>query len=168
MLKNPVFNEGCENCEDELKEELPSIPDAPFEKAVDRIENAGEKLTPEEQKQEEAELAAKEAPVELENAEDFDEKGFNESVNKYLTNTYENVKCFEATNCKIENKKLVVEGVISFNSGKTRKTTFEFEQVELAENKIVLNGTNQTLAEAFVLTCGINEKTLITEGFTKR
>jgi hypothetical protein len=56
MLKNPVFNEGCKK---ELEEDLPPVNDAAFEKAADAIEAAGSELTPEEQAQEDAELAAK-------------------------------------------------------------------------------------------------------------
>ena len=56
MLKNPVFNEGCKK---ELEEDLPPVNDAAFDKAADAIEAAGSELTPEEQAQEDAELAAK-------------------------------------------------------------------------------------------------------------
>ena len=57
MLNNPVFNEGCK---EELEEDLPPVSATPFEKAADAIENAGSELTPEEQKLEDEELAAKE------------------------------------------------------------------------------------------------------------
>lgn len=57
MLNNPVFNEGCK---EELEEDLPPVDSTPFEKAADAIENAGSELTPEEQKLEDEELAAKE------------------------------------------------------------------------------------------------------------
>jgi hypothetical protein len=60
MLKNPVFNEACKDCKEELAEDLPPISATPFEKAADAIENAGSELTPEEQKLEDEELAAKE------------------------------------------------------------------------------------------------------------
>lgn len=57
MLANPVFNEDCKK---ELAEDLPPVNDAAFERATDAIEMAGSELTPEEQKMEDAELAAKE------------------------------------------------------------------------------------------------------------
>lgn len=57
MLNNPVFNEGCKK---ELEEDLPAVDSTPFEKAADAIEAAGSELTPEEQKLEDEELAAKE------------------------------------------------------------------------------------------------------------
>lgn len=56
MLNNPVFNEGCKK---ELEEDLPTVDPTPFEKAADAIEAAGSELTPEEQKLEDEELAAK-------------------------------------------------------------------------------------------------------------
>lgn len=59
MLKNPVFNEGCKE-KAELEEDLPPVDATPFKKAADAIKNAGSELTPEEQKLEDEELAAKE------------------------------------------------------------------------------------------------------------
>ena len=56
MLNNPVFNEGCKK---ELEEDIPAVDPTPFEKAADTIEAAGSELTPEEQKLEDEELAAK-------------------------------------------------------------------------------------------------------------
>lgn len=60
MLKSPVFNEACKECKEELEEGLPPVDVTPFEKAADAIEAAGSELTPEEQKLEDEELAAKE------------------------------------------------------------------------------------------------------------
>lgn len=60
MLKNPVFNEACKDCKEELEEDLPPVDVTPFEKAADAIEAAGSELTPEEQRLEDEELAAKE------------------------------------------------------------------------------------------------------------
>lgn len=60
MLKSPVFNEACKDCKEELEEDLPPVDVTPFEKAADAIEAAGSELTPEEQRLEDEELAAKE------------------------------------------------------------------------------------------------------------
>ena len=70
MLNNPVFNEACKN---ELEEDLPPVNDAAFDKATDAIEAAGSELTPEEQRLEDEELAAKEGVEEslTESAEDL-------------------------------------------------------------------------------------------------
>jgi hypothetical protein len=51
-----VFNE---NYKKELEEDLPPVNDTAFEKAADAIEAAGSELTPEEQRLEDEELAAK-------------------------------------------------------------------------------------------------------------
>ena len=59
MLKSPIFNEACKDCKEELEEDLPPVDVTPFEKAADAIEAAGSELTPEEQKLEDEELAAK-------------------------------------------------------------------------------------------------------------
>ena len=67
MLKNPVFNEACKK---ELEEDLPPVDVTPFEKAADAIEAAGSELTPEEQRLEDEELAAKNESL-TESAEDL-------------------------------------------------------------------------------------------------
>lgn len=153
MLRNPVFNESCK--EEELNEELPAVPSVPFEKAVDRIENAGEELTPEEEK-----IEAEE--INFEELEDFDEEKFDESVNKYLKEVYENVSNFKTTACKSKEASFVIEGLITFNSGKCKNTVFVFEAVN---NTLV--GKNADLAEdkAFTLSYKITDNKLITESF---
>ena len=70
MLKNPVFNEDCAEKKAELEEDLPPVDSTPFEKAADAIEAAGSELTPEEQKLEDEELAAKNESL-TESAEDL-------------------------------------------------------------------------------------------------
>jgi hypothetical protein len=166
MLNNPVFNE-------KLSEDIPSVASAPFEKAIDRIENAGEELTPEEKQAEEAEISSEESNESLDNidkdpkedlseVEDFNDESFDEHVNKYLKEVYSNVAEFNTTSCSFQNKKLVVEGSIKFNSGKTKTTKFVFEA---AQNE--LTGTNTDLAEgaAFSLAYSLNNKELVTESF---
>lgn len=148
MLKNPVFNE-------KLEEELPAVPEEPFIKAADRIKNAGS---------EEETTVAEEENVEdttnFEELEDFDEESFEESVSNYLKEVYENVASFKTSNCKVVDKKFVIEGVINFNSGNTKNTSFSFEAVN---NN--LTGINEDLAEskAFTLNYKVEDKTLITE-----
>ena len=69
----------------------------------------------------------------------------------FLTNVYSNVLTFKTTGCQASKKKLVVEGVINFKSGKTKATKFTFTKT--AEG--LIEGVNPTLAseKAFILTC---------------
>ena len=43
----------------------------------------------------------------------------------YLTEVYSNVKSFKTTDCALEENKLMIEGTITFNSGKTKNTKFD-------------------------------------------
>lgn len=94
--------------------------------------------------------------------EELDECSLNEHISGYLTNVYENVKSFEATNCSYENNKLMIEGNINFNSGSINSTKFEFIKENnsfVGENKDLCEGLNFTLNY-------INKnKTIVTESF---
>lgn len=76
-----------------------------------------------------------EAPVEDEFADDeidmdveeFDEESFDELGESYLKNIYENVNSYKTTKVTESDNKIKVEGLITFNSGNEKKTTFVFE-----------------------------------------
>ena len=59
--------------------------------------------------------------------------------------------------CALEKNKLVVEGKITFNSGKEKNTKFVFE-AKKENNKIILEGLNADFAteKAFVLNCNLD------------
>lgn len=98
--------------------------------------------------------------------EDFNEKDFNKFTENYLTNVYSNVKSFEATDCSLNGNKLIVEGVIRFNSGKTKNTTFTYETKRIIGKALVLEGLNTdfTSEKAFTLNCKVDsENCLIVE-----
>jgi hypothetical protein len=71
-----------------------------------------------------------------ESVEDLDDQTFNKLTENYLTEVYSNVKSFEATGCDLKNNKLVVEGTITFKSGKTKPTTFVYEAKKIAGKKL--------------------------------
>ena len=106
----------------------------------------------------ESEIAMKHIVDTWEAVEDLDDKSFNKLTENYLTEVYSNVKSFEATGCDLKEGKLIVEGDITFNSGKIKPTTFVYEAKDFAENKVVLEGLNADFAteKAFVLNCNIN------------
>jgi hypothetical protein len=104
-----------------------------------------------------------------ESVEDFDDETFNKLTENYLTDVYSNVKSFETTNCDLKDGKLVVEGTITFNSGKTKPTAFIYETKETADKTIVLEGLNADFAseKAFTLNCKVDtENRLIVESLT--
>lgn len=98
--------------------------------------------------------------------DDLDEKSFNTLTEKYLTEVYSNVKSFKTTGCSLEDNKLIVEGKLTFNSGKTKNTTFVYEAKETANEKVILEGLNTDFAaeKAFTLNCKVDTaKCLIVE-----
>ena len=105
-----------------------------------------------------------------EKCEDLHEESLNKHISAYLTEVYANVKDFTATDCSFKGNKLVVEGTINFNSGKSRTTKFEFTEAKNGEaGKIILEGYNKDLAEDahFTLNCLLEDggTCLLTEGF---
>lgn len=107
----------------------------------------------------ESEIAMKHIVDTWESVEDLDDETFNKLTESYLTEVYSNVKSFEATNCDLKDKKLVIEGTITFNSGKNKPTTFVYEAKETADKKVVLEGLNADFAteKAFTLNCNLNK-----------
>jgi hypothetical protein len=93
-----------------------------------------------------------------ESVEDLDDESFNKLTENYLTEVYSNVKSFKATNCDLKDNKLVIEGTINFNSGKSKTTTFVYEAVRVADGRIILEGLNSDFAseKAFKLNCKLN------------
>ena len=120
------------------------------------------------------EVAAKdELPAEKEPAEDeldideFDEESFDEIGESYLHRVYENVNSFKTTNVNYGKGKLVVEGLIKFNSGKEKKTSFVFENLKKTKRgKIVSEGLNETFSKsskAFMLKGSLVNKKFVSE-----
>ena len=107
----------------------------------------------------ESEIAMKHIVDTWESVEDLDDETFNKLTESYLTEVYSNVKSFEATNCDLKDNKLVIEGTITFNSGKNKPTTFVYEAKEAADKKVVLEGLNADFAteKAFTLNCNLNK-----------
>lgn len=65
----------------------------------------------------------------LEDFEDFDEESFNGLGESYLRSCYENVSSFKTTGASVDGKKLIIEGMIKFDSGNIKETEFVFESL---------------------------------------
>lgn len=104
------------------------------------------------------------------NVDDFSEEDFDELSEKYLKEVYSNVKNYKTSDVNMKNNKLFVEGIITFNSGKQKKTTFMFEAKQVSKkNKIKFIGENLELSrgkKSFALNTTINNKKLISESLT--
>jgi hypothetical protein len=117
--------------------------------------------------------AEEESPAEEEQAKDeldideFDEESFDEIGESYLHRVYENVNSFKTTNVNYGKGRLVVEGLIKFNSGKEKKTSFVFENLKKTKRgKIVSEGLNETFSKsskAFMLKGSLVNKKFVSE-----
>lgn len=66
--------------------------------------------------------------------DEFSEEEFDDLGESYLKKVYENVNKYKTTSVKEKDNKLVIEGLIKFNSGKTKKTSFVFEAKTIDKN----------------------------------
>ena len=98
--------------------------------------------------------------------DEFDEDTFDELGESYLRKCYDNVKGYKTTQVRVNENLLTINGVITFKSGNKKKTSFVFESKTKKNNKFLFEGFNKQLnngTKAFKLTCGINNKKIISE-----
>lgn len=109
-------------------------------------------------------------PVDDTDFEEIDEEGFDQLGENYLKKVYENVESFKTVTGKRVGAKIVLEGLIKFNSGKKAKTSFVFESKEITKRgKLRLIGENLNIAKnkgAFILTGRNTDKKFMCEAFT--
>lgn len=104
------------------------------------------------------------------NLDELHESTLEAAISNLLVESYKNVAGFRLSSCDCSESTLAVSGTIHFTSGNTRKTTYAFNESYNAENgKISLVGLNKKLGldKQFTLTGRIENKTLITESFTR-
>lgn len=102
---------------------------------------------------------------------DIDSASFDSLVNKFTRSIYENVEKYETTSGLInKDNKLVLEGLITFKSGKTTTTKFIFESKGMYKGKVKLVGMNETFSHnkrsPFVVYSRPEETNLICESLS--
>lgn len=103
---------------------------------------------------------------------DFEESLFNDLGQKYLTEVYDNIESFNTSNVYQDNKnnKLIIEGVIKFTSGNSKKTSFIFEAKDIdKDRKVRFVGENQQITKgkkSFTLRGTLKDGTLLSESLT--
>ncbi len=99
--------------------------------------------------------------------EDLQEAALESMISDSLVEMYGNVAGFRLKDCSYEDNKFMVEGVIHFTSGNTRKTTYTFNEALTENSKITLRGLNEKLGndKQFFITGYTENKTFITESF---
>ena len=104
------------------------------------------------------------------NIDSIDDEGFDVLGESYLKKVYENVKSFKTSSSSIKDGKLMVEGTISFNSGKKAKTSFVFESISKTKRgKIKFLGENLNFSKsksAFTLIAKPEGKRAVCESLT--
>jgi hypothetical protein len=99
--------------------------------------------------------------------DEFDEESFDELGEGYLKKVYENVDSFKTSNVSLIKDRLVVEGVIKFNSGKSKKTNFIFESREATKSgKVRFIGENKEISrgrKSFTVTGKVDNKKFMSE-----
>ena len=116
----------------------------------------------------EANLAAMDNSTMEEDFEELDDV-FDEHITEYLKEVYSNIDSYNSTNCTMRGAKLVVEGLIKFQSGREKATRFTFDSNKRINNAFVFRGVNEGLTSeksAFRLACRTDNKKLVTESFS--
>ena len=173
-LVTPVEDE--EEAEEQA-EEIAEVVDEKVDEAIEeKVEETDEDDVEEDAEEddeedksdnEESEEETKDSEFNEDDIDELDEDSLNTHIDEYLKEVYSNVKSYKTTDCLLKEGKLIVEGKISFNSGKEKLTMFEFLPA-YCEGKLFFEGYNKDFSEdkAFTLNCSINEsKTLVTESF---
>lgn len=140
------------------------------------IEDNSDKLEAEEESEgeEDSEEMETEEDEESEDVDisDFEESLFNDLGQKYLTEVYDNIESFNTSKVYQDNKnnKLIIEGVIKFNSGNTKKTSFIFEAKDIdKDRKVRFVGENQQITKgkkSFTLRGTLKDGNLLSESLT--
>jgi len=95
------------------------------------------------------EYTDEEEPEEEVDIEDFEEEPFDEMGESYMRKVYSNVSGYKTTKINESNGSVIVEGLISFNSGATKPTKFVFDNASFSKRgKLVLEGYNKTFSKS--------------------
>lgn len=147
-----------------------ATPRADKETIVPPVEEEGEEEVieelPEEEVAGEEDMPVEETEVDI---EDVDEEGFDELGESYLKRVYENVKSFKTVSGQTGKNKIILEGIITFKSGKRAKTSFILEAKEMTKRgKVRFTGMNENISKnksAYTVTGRVENKKLMVESF---
>lgn len=153
-----ITTEPKEEIEEEVEETEEAEMIVPLEDDVEEvIENNDEEI-------EEPKYDVQEVDIPI---DDFDEETFDELGESYLKQVYENVNSYKTESIKEDGNKLVIEGMINFNSGNNKKTSFIFEAKDVTKSgKVRFIGENKQISrgkKAFTMTGKVNEGKFISE-----
>lgn len=160
------------------EEEKEEVPDAEMIEPLDveaetEIVSATSDENAEEEVSDEQEFDAEEMSEEGEDEfvdqdfDEFEEEDFDELGESYLKKVYDNVQTFKTSNVSTKGNTLKLEGIITFNSGNKKSTTFLFEAKDITKKgKVRFIGENCQISrgkKSFTLTGAIKGNKLIAE-----
>lgn len=95
----------------------------------------------------------------IETLDDIDECNMQECIEKSLKAVYENVEHFTVTGCALLEEGLVVDGMISFNSGAKRSAKYVFTEAKTKAGNVQLIGLNEEFGKdsKFIMTGSLKE-----------
>ena len=101
--------------------------------------------------------------------DDMDTDAFDELGESYLKRVYENVSAYKTSKVSTQDNKFVVEGLITFDSGNQKATSFVFESANCTKDgRLKFIGENMQIAKgekAFSLIGTADNKKFVTESF---
>jgi hypothetical protein len=95
----------------------------------------------------------------FEEIDELDDESIQNCIRESLTEVYSNVENFVIESCEMDNGTFKINGTINFKSGNTTATSYVFNEAKrIDENRIALNGINETLSKdgSFVLEAKVN------------
>lgn len=102
--------------------------------------------------------------------EEVDDESMDELGESYLKRVYENVESFKTSSAMTTSNQLIIEGLITFKSGATKKTGFIFEAKDATRSgKLRFIGENAHLSrgkKSFTLVGNVDNNKLIVESLT--
>lgn len=137
----------------------------PTEELVDEVEGEEQKEDTEEEEKE----VGEEVEVSDEDFDNFDEESFDEKMDKRLKECFDNVKGYKSTAITDRDGNFIIEGVISFDSGKEKKTSFILEQKARKGCKVKFLGENKEIdngKKSFVLKGKVCDNKFFTEALS--
>ena len=148
-----------------IHEEQDTLPEEPSETIVPVTDETKDELL----QQDSDEETEENSDVDV-SFDEFDEESFDELGESYLKEVYDNVSSFRTTKAYVTPSQLIVEGCLTFNSGKNKKTGFIFESKNVTKDgKFSFSGSNKNITEAtgaFKLTAKIDNSKLMCESLS--
>lgn len=171
VIADRKVHEGFEKIEVETDDQKITVESEPKEASPDEQMIAPVDLETKdeiEMSTEEAGEGTPEDEIDIDTTE-FDEESFDELGESYLKRVYENVNSYKTTKVGMtqDHSRLVVEGVITFDSGNKKNTVFNFTPHDATKSgKVRFLGENLQISrghKTFILSGKISNNSLLSE-----